>query len=98
MSSPLTKSDVERIARLAHLELSADERELFTQQLAQILEYAERLQDVDTTNVPALSHAGADVGPSRPDTPRPSLTTDEALANAPAPGPRGLFRVPKVIG
>ena len=98
MSSPLTRSDVERIARLAHLELSADEQELFTRQLAQILEYAERLQDVDTTNVSATWDPGKGFGPLRPDTPGPSLPTDDALANAPAPGPRGLFRVPKVIG
>ena len=98
MSSQLTSSDVERIAQLAHLELTTDERKLFTQQLAQILEYAERLQDVDTTNVAATWHPGAEVGRLRQDTPRPSLTTDDALANAPTPGPRGLFRVPKVIG
>jgi aspartyl-tRNA(Asn)/glutamyl-tRNA(Gln) amidotransferase subunit C len=98
MASPLTKSDVVRIARLAHLELTDDEQALFTQQLAQILTYAERLQEVDTTGVAATWHPGAEVGPLRPDTPRPSLPTDDALANAPASGPRGLFRVPKVIG
>lgn len=98
MSSPLTTSDVERIARLAHLELTADEKELFTRQLAQILEYAERVQDVDTTHVSATWHPGAQAAPLRPDTPCPSITTQDALANAPAPGPGGLFRVPKVIG
>ncbi len=98
MASPLTKADVKRIARLAHLELNDDEQALFTQQLAQILKYVERLQDVDTTDVAATWHPGVEVGPLRPDTPRPSLATDDALANAPAPGPRGLFRVPKVIG
>ena len=98
MSSPLTKSDVQRIARLAHLDLTDEEQALFTHQLAQILEYAERLQEVDTTDVSATWHPGRSVGPLRPDTPRPSLVNDDALANAPAPGPSGLFRVPKVIG
>ena len=98
MSSPLTKSDVKRVARLAHLDLTDEEQTLFSEQLAQILEYAERLQEVDTTNVSATWHPGTEVGPLRPDTARPSLGNDEALANAPAPGPRGLFRVPKVIG
>ena len=98
MAPLLTTSDVKRIARLAHLELNDEEQALFTQQLAQILEYAERLQHVDTTGVAATWHPGAENEPLRPDTPRPSLTTDDALANAPAPGPRGLFRVPKVIG
>jgi aspartyl-tRNA(Asn)/glutamyl-tRNA(Gln) amidotransferase subunit C len=98
MTSPLTKVDVKRIARLAHLELNDDEQALFTQQLTQILEYAKRLQAVDTTNVETTWHPGAKVEPLRPDTRHSSLTTDDALANAPAPGPRGLFRVPKVIG
>ena len=98
MPSKLTRSDVERIARLAHLELTAEETELFTKQLAHILEYAERLQEVDTADVAAAWHPGDDTAPPRADTPRPSLSTDDALANAPAPGPQGLFRVPKVIG
>ena len=98
MPSHLTKADVERIARLAHLELTADEKEIFTRQLARILEYAERLQEVDTAHVPATWHPVADVSPLRSDTPRSSLETDAALANAPETGPRGLFQVPKVIG
>ena len=98
VSSPLTTADVERIAKLAHLELTADETALFARQLGQILEYAARLQDVDTSNVSATWHPLAEAIPLRSDTLRASLTTDEALANAPAHGPRSLFRVPKVIG
>ena len=51
--STLTVADVERIAALARLELTEDEKHLFTRQLADILSYAEQLQAVDTTGVPA---------------------------------------------
>ncbi len=98
MSSPLTKAEVQRIARLAHLNLTTDEQDLFTRQLGQILEYAECLRDVDTTTVSATWHPGSEPGWLRADTPRESLTNDAALSNAPAPGPQGLFRVPRVVG
>ena len=98
MSSSLTKADVQRIAQLAHLELTESEQELFLQQLSQILDYAERLQDVETTDVPPTWHPESGLRPLRQDIPKPSLSTEDALSNAPAPGPRNLFRVPKVIG
>ena len=97
MSPRLTRSDVERIAALAHLALTEDEKELFTGQLAQILEYAERLQNVDTSAITDTWHPGTSAG-LRPDMLRPSLEREDALANAPDTSPEGLFRVPKVIG
>ena len=94
----LTVDDVERIAALAHLELTQEEKQLFTRQLADILAYAEQLQTLDTTGVPATAHVSA-VGVERDDTLRPSLATTDALANAPDSAPdAGLFRVPRVIG
>ena len=96
--STLTVADVERIAALAHLELTDEEKQLFTRQLADILDYAGQLLAIDTTGVPATAHVNTQ-GVERPDHPRPSLTTDEALANAPDGAPdTGLFRVPRVIG
>jgi aspartyl-tRNA(Asn)/glutamyl-tRNA(Gln) amidotransferase subunit C len=107
--STLTVADVERIAALAHLELTDEEKQLFTRQLADILNYAEQLQAIDTTGVPATAHvnagpsttlgAGRPAGVERPDEPRPSLSIEDALANAPDAAPdAGLFRVPRVIG
>jgi aspartyl-tRNA(Asn)/glutamyl-tRNA(Gln) amidotransferase subunit C len=98
VSTTLTIKDVERIAALAHLELTQDEKQLFTRQLADILTYAEQVQAVDTAGVEATAHVNAH-GVERDDEPRPCLSVDEALANAPdaAPG-AGLFRVPRVIG
>ena len=98
MSSPLTRADVERIAALAHLDLTAEETDLFTRQLADILAYAERLQDVDTSHVSATWRPVSEHAPLRPDEPGTSLPNEAALENAPARGPGGLFRVPKVIG
>src|SRR5262245_15702550 len=98
MSTTLTVADVERVAALAHLELTEDEKLVFTRQLADILAYAEQVQAVDTTGVPATSHVNAH-GVERDDEPRPCLTADEAIANAPDAAPSaGLFRVPRVIG
>ena|SRR5215207_7544757 len=104
--SSLTIADVERIAALAHLELTDEEKQLFTRQLADILNYAEQLQAIDTTGVPATAHVNAarrieqsEDTVERPDEPRPSLSTEDALANAPDAAPDGrLFRVPRVIG
>lgn len=98
MSSPLSTADVEKIATLAHLDLTAEEIHRFTHQLAQILQHAECLQEVDTTAVTTSWRAPTDHGSLRADEPRPSLTTEEAVRNAPVPASRGLFRVPKVIG
>src|SRR5688500_7009062 len=97
--STLTIADVERIAALAHLELTEEEKHLFTKQLADILAYAEQLQAVDTAGVPATAHVNATTGVEREDEPRPSLAVEDAVSNAPDGAPdAGLFRVPRVIG
>ena len=96
--STLTVADVERIAALAHLELTDEEKQLFTKQLADVLSYAELLLAIDTTGVPATAHVNTQ-GVERADETRPSLATGDALANAPDGAPdAGLFRVPRVIG
>ena len=98
MATTLTVEDVERIARLANLELTPEEKHLFTRQLADILAYAEQVQAVDTTGVPATAHVNAH-GVERDDAPKPSLPVSDAVANAPDAAPAaGLFRVPRVIG
>jgi aspartyl-tRNA(Asn)/glutamyl-tRNA(Gln) amidotransferase subunit C len=99
LTTRLTTADVERIAALAQLELTAGEKDLFTRQLADILAYAEQVQAIDTTGVPATAHVHATTSVERADEPRPSLTVADALANAPDAAPEaGLFRVPRVIG
>jgi aspartyl-tRNA(Asn)/glutamyl-tRNA(Gln) amidotransferase subunit C len=98
VSTPLTIADVERIAALAYLELTEEEKHVFTKQLADILSYAEQLQAIDTTGVAATAHVNAHEA-ERDDELRPSLPVEEALRNAPDAAPKvGLFRVPRVIG
>ena len=95
----LTIADVERIAALAQLELTDEEKRLFTTQLADILAYAEQVQAIDTSGVPATAHVNAAQRTEREDVPRPCLSVEDALANAPdAEADAGLFRVPRVIG
>ena len=99
MPATLTIADVERIAALAHLELSDEEKRLFTKQLADILGYADQVQAVDTSGVPATAHVHATQRVEREDEPQPSLSVADTLANAPDAAPdAGLFRVPRVIG
>jgi len=98
VSTALTTADVERIAALARLELTEEETRVFTTQLASILAYAEEVQRVNTNGVPATSHVLAGLQPERPDEPHESLSTADALANAPDPAfEAGLFRVPRVM-
>ena len=99
MSASLTAADVERVAALAQIELTADEKALFTRQLADILRYAEQIQALDTTNIPPTSQVLAGASATRADELRPGLPNDAALENAPdASDERGLFRVPRVLG
>jgi aspartyl-tRNA(Asn)/glutamyl-tRNA(Gln) amidotransferase subunit C len=95
----LTGEDVERIAALAHLELSGQEKDLFVRQLTEILGYAEQIQAVDTTGIPPTSHVLSRHPADRADEAQAPLPRADALANAPDPAiEAGLFRVPRVIG
>jgi aspartyl-tRNA(Asn)/glutamyl-tRNA(Gln) amidotransferase subunit C len=97
VSDRFTREDVERIARLARLELAPDEIDLFRRQLDDILAYARHVQEVDTTGVPPTSHALIAEMPMRDDEAREILRRDDAMAGAPAAA-AGLFKVPRVIG
>jgi aspartyl-tRNA(Asn)/glutamyl-tRNA(Gln) amidotransferase subunit C len=99
MSETFSRAEVERVARLARLELTADETDLFARQLAGILAYAEQIRGVDTSGIPPTSHALAGAASMRDDEIRPSLPRDAALSAAPDANPgAGLFKVPRVLG
>ncbi len=94
-----TTADVEAIARLAQLELGADEVELYTRQLGEFLGYASEVLAVDTTGVEPTAYISTEQAVDRADVVRTSLPRDEALAAAPdAARDAGFFRVPRVIG
>lgn len=93
----LTREQVEHVAKLARLSLTSEEAELFRDQLAGILGYIEKLQALDVEGVPPTTHAvEVESTPLRPDVARPSLSADEALANAPA-REGTYFLVPRII-
>ena len=93
---PITVEDVEYLARLTRLELNPEELQRFTGQIDEILGLVEKLKSVSTEEVPPTSHVLPLTNVYREDQTAPSLTTDQALANAPdREGP--FFRVPKVI-
>jgi len=92
----LTPEEVEHVALLARLQLSDEERKRFTTQLNSILEHFEQLQELDTAGVEPMSHAVAVSNVFREDEEEGSLTTKEALQNAPDVA-RECFRVPRVI-
>jgi aspartyl-tRNA(Asn)/glutamyl-tRNA(Gln) amidotransferase subunit C len=92
----VTRKDVEHIAELARLTFNEKELESFTHQLNQILEYIEKLNELDTENVEPLSHPVEGSNVFREDVLKLSIPTDEALKNAPDKDDQ-FFKVPKVI-
>ena len=97
---PITESDIEKIAQLAHLEITEEEKRAFTPQIADIIAYVEQLNELDTSVVePAtggLTAEGEATDSARDDMARPSLGQQTALDQAPDAA-SGHFRVPKVL-
>jgi len=97
---PITQSDVQKVAQLAHLELADEEIKTLGSQLAEILTYIEQLNELDTSKVePALgglTPEGEKTESSRADELAGSLGQKTALSEAPDPA-SGHIRVPKVL-
>jgi aspartyl-tRNA(Asn)/glutamyl-tRNA(Gln) amidotransferase subunit C len=99
MPASFTREQVAAIAALANLELDTSELDLFAQQLGDILAYADQVQLVDTSGVPATASVATGDAADRPDEVAPSLDRREALSNAPdAAVDAGFFKVPRVFG
>lgn len=92
----ITKDDVAHAARLARLELTSDETELYTAQLKRILGYVEKLEALDTSKVEPLFYSSTPDALLREDCAEPSISHDEALKNAPQ-SDKGCFKVPRII-
>jgi aspartyl-tRNA(Asn)/glutamyl-tRNA(Gln) amidotransferase subunit C len=97
---PITESDVEKVAQLAHMEITPEELKVFAPQMAEIVSYVEKLNEVATSNVPpalgGLTPEGQATDSAREDTVAPSLGQQTALAEAPDAA-SGHFRVPKIL-
>lgn len=88
--------DVSYVARLAHLELSAEESALFSGQLSNVLKYMEKLKELDVEDVEPTMHGHGRVNAFREDVVMASISRDEALENAPA-RTETEFLLPKVV-
>lgn len=92
----LSLEQVEHVAELAQLALSEEEKALFQEQLSSILEYAERLQEIDTDAIPPTATVLPLENVMREDQIQPSLPREDALTNAPRVE-GGWFQVPVVL-
>jgi aspartyl-tRNA(Asn)/glutamyl-tRNA(Gln) amidotransferase subunit C len=95
----LTEKDVRYVADLAHLELTEEEVNKFLPQLDSILQYVEKLNELDTSQVEPMAqvtYPDSENAALREDAPRLCFTQEQALANAPEQG-AGCFKVPLVI-
>lgn len=84
-----------RIAKLARLELKEEEVEVFQKQLADILKFVDQLKELDTEGVEPYIQEFSET-PMRDDIPKPSLSREKALMNAPE-SDEGFFIVPRVV-
>jgi len=80
---PLTRDDVRHVAMLARLGLEPGEEDFYVEQLGAILAHIDRLAEVDTDAIPPTAQVVPLVNRMRDDVPRPGLTREQALANAP---------------
>jgi aspartyl-tRNA(Asn)/glutamyl-tRNA(Gln) amidotransferase subunit C len=92
---PLSKDEVRHVAMLARIGLEPGEEDFYAEQLSGILGHIDRLQQLDTEDIPPTAQVVEIASRLREDEPRPSLTQEEALANAPA-AVNGFFRVPSI--
>lgn len=92
----LNREQVQHIAELAKLGITEEETALFAEQLSEILEYAERLKQLDTSHIPPTAQTIYMRNVTRSDEVRPSLAPEQVLANAPA-RQDNLFKVKPIL-
>ncbi len=87
---------IEQIVMLARLELTEEEKKLFSKQIGSIIEYIDKLNELDTANVDPTAHVLPMKNVFRDDELKPSLCKDKALQNAPN-RINDFYRVPRII-
>jgi len=88
--------DLSRVVKLARIELTPEEEARLAPQLGEVLQYVEKLKELDVEGVEPTAHAVPLSNVLREDEPRESLSQEEALKNAPKSA-NGLFVVPKIV-
>lgn len=92
----ITKEQVKHVAKLARLKINEEELENYTKELSSILDYMEKLNELDTSNVEPLTYPVENTNVFRKDVLGASVKTEVALKNAPQKNDK-YFKVPKVI-
>jgi aspartyl-tRNA(Asn)/glutamyl-tRNA(Gln) amidotransferase subunit C len=92
---PLSDDEVRHIAMLARIALEPGDVEFYAEQLSGILAHIDRLKELDTDAIPPTAQVVEVANTLREDVPRPGLSQEDALANAPA-AVDGFFRVPSI--
>ncbi len=92
----ITKEEVEKVAKLARLEITESEKAPFSEQLSSILSYVEQLKDLDTKGTEPTATVVDRTNVFRDDAVRPSLPAEQALANAPEQQDN-FFVVPRIL-
>jgi aspartyl-tRNA(Asn)/glutamyl-tRNA(Gln) amidotransferase subunit C len=95
MAKP-SELDVAYVARLARVNLTEAEANVFQKQLDDVLQYVEKLRQADVSDVESAAHVLPVFNVFREDAPRDWMTAEQALSNAPRKA-NGLFIVPKVV-
>ncbi|MEC7502508.1 MAG: Asp-tRNA(Asn)/Glu-tRNA(Gln) amidotransferase subunit GatC [Planctomycetota bacterium] len=93
----LTRADVEKIASLARLRITADEADCFASQLADVLRYVETLEEINTDGVEPMAHPIEQVNVLADDVSQDSFPRETMLRNAPKCDEE-YYRVPPVLG
>ena len=91
----ITIKDVEHVAKLARLELTEEEKELYTKQLGDVLKYVDQMNEVDTSNVKPMTQVIDFVSGMRGDKGYYEYSKEQLMANAPEEE-NGFFKVPKI--
>ena len=92
----ISSSDVRKVAKLARLELTEDQIEIYTSQLEDILSYVDQLQEIDTQGIPPTTRAVEVVNSMREDIVEDNSTREDILKQAPH-REGDFFRVPKIL-
>ena len=88
--------DLQHVVKLARIELSAEEEQRIGPQLLEIIQYVEKLNELDIDEIEPTAHVVQLTNVWREGQPRPSLSQDDAMCNAPKSA-NGLFVVPKIV-
>jgi len=92
----IEKKDIQYVAKLANLKIEDDDIDVFTRQISDILEYVEKLDELDTDDVVPTAYTVPMKNVMREDKAEPSMDRDKILSNAPDKK-EGQYRVPKII-